>query len=311
MTKVGGLTVDDGLYRFVAEELLPGTGLSPEAFWAAAEEIVHDLTPRNRELLARRDELQAQLDDYHREHPGRPADPAAYREFLTGIGYLRAEPDDFEIATTGADREITEQPGPQLVVPLLNARFATNAANARWGSLYDALYGTDVIPRDGELAPGREYNPKRGAVVIERGRALLDDCAPLTRGSHVDATSYTVDADGLAVGLKDGTVRLQDPGTVRRLPRGRRAARGDHAGAPRPAHRDRDRPHRPGRLDRPGRRPGHRAGGGRHHDHGPRGLGRRGRRGGQGPRLPQLARPHAGHARGRREQGRARPSSGP
>jgi malate synthase len=212
MTRVGGLTVDEGLYRFVAEELLPGTGVEPEAFWAAAEEIVHDLTPRNRELLARRDELQVQLDDYHREHPGRPADPAAYREFLTGIGYLRAEPDDFEIATTGADREITEQPGPQLVVPLLNARFATNAANARWGSLYDALYGTDVIPRDGELAPGREYNPKRGAAVIERGRALLDDCAPLTHGSHVDATSYTVDADGLAVGLKDGTVRLQDPG---------------------------------------------------------------------------------------------------
>jgi malate synthase len=212
MTRVGGLTVDEGLYRFVAEELLPGTGLAPEAFWAAAEEIVHDLTPLNRELLARRDELQAQLDEYYREHPGRPADPVAYREFLTRIGYLTGEPDDFEITTTGVDREITDQAGPQLVVPLLNARFATNAANARWGSLYDALYGTDVIPHDGELAPGREYNPKRGAVVIERGRALLDDCAPLADGSHVDATSYTVDGDGLAVGLKDGPVRLRDPG---------------------------------------------------------------------------------------------------
>src|SRR5262245_6423681 len=130
--RVGGLTVDSELHGLVAEELLPGTGVTPEAFWAAAEEITADLTPRLRALLARRDELQAQLDDYHRAHPGRPADPVAYREFLTKIGYLLDAPDDFEITTTGVDREITHQPGPQLVVPLLNARFATNAANARW-----------------------------------------------------------------------------------------------------------------------------------------------------------------------------------
>ena len=208
---VSGLAVALPLHRFVAHELLPGTGVTAEAFWTGTAAIVRDLSPRNRELLARRDELQARLDAYHRANPGRP-DPVAYRAFLRDIGYLLDGPPAFAIGTTGVDTEVTHQAGPQLVVPLLNARFATNAANARWGSLYDALYGTDAVDRVGELAPGRGYNPVRGAEVVARGRALLDHVAPLVAGSHVDAESYTVDGEGLAVAVIGGGIaRLADP----------------------------------------------------------------------------------------------------
>ncbi len=208
---VSGLAVALPLHRFVVDELLPGTGVTDEAFWAGTSAIVRDLAPRNRALLARRDELQARLDAYHRANPGRP-DPVAYRGFLRDIGYLLDEPPAFAIGTTDVDTEVTHQAGPQLVVPLLNARFATNAANARWGSLYDALYGTDAIERVGELAPGRGYNPVRGAEVIARGRALLDHVAPLAAGSHVDAESYTVDSEGLCVTMAGGgRARLADP----------------------------------------------------------------------------------------------------
>ena len=142
--RTGGLDVAASLHRFVEEEALPGTGLDPATFWEGAGAIVHDLAPRNRELLARREELQAQLDDWHREHPGIP-DPEAYAAFLREIGYLLDEPADVSVSTDDVDDEVARIAGPQLVVPLLNARFATNAVNARWGSLYDALYGTDVI----------------------------------------------------------------------------------------------------------------------------------------------------------------------
>jgi malate synthase len=165
--QVGGLSVAEVLHRFVVDEALPGSGIEPDAFWAGADAIIHDLTPRNRELLARRDELQALLDDYYRERPGAPADIEAYEGWLREIGYLVDEPGDFTIATSGVDREVAETAGPQLVVPMLNARFALNAANARWGSLYDALYGTDVIPDEGDLAKGSSYNTVRGG----RGRA--------------------------------------------------------------------------------------------------------------------------------------------
>ena len=211
--QVGGLAVAAVLHRFVEEEALPGSGVEAEVFWSAADAIVHEFAPRNRELLDRREQLQAQIDDWHRAHPGRP-DPESYAAFLREIGYLPEEPADFTITTSGVDTEVTDQAGPQLVVPLLNARFATNAANARWGSLYDALYGTDVISEAGDLARGSSYNAARGAEVIARGRALLDEHVPLAGGSHADATAYTVDEDGLAVEVKGSTLRLVEPGQL-------------------------------------------------------------------------------------------------
>jgi malate synthase len=211
--RTGGLDIAAPLHRFVEAEALPGTGLEAAAVWAGFESIVNDLAPRLRALLARRDELQAALDDWHRAHPGIP-DPASYKAFLRDIGYLvETTNPPAPITTSGVDTEISAQAGPQLVVPLLNARFATNAANARWGSLYDALYGTDALPKDGDLAPGESYNQVRGAAVIARGRALLDEYVPLEAGSHVDATGYLVQGGELAVRLDGGDVsRLADPG---------------------------------------------------------------------------------------------------
>jgi len=208
--QIGGISVATGLHRFIEEEALPGSGVDPAAFWAGLDGIVHDLAPRNRALLARRDELQSAIDAYHRKHPGRP-DAMEYEAFLREIGYLVDEPGTVVVTTSGVDTEISTQAGPQLVVPLLNARFATNAANARWGSLYDALYGTDAIDQSGELAPGSSYNPSRGGLVVARARAFLDQALPLVGASHVDAESYAIDDDGLAVTV-DGTVaRLADP----------------------------------------------------------------------------------------------------
>ncbi|HET9760581.1 MAG TPA: malate synthase G, partial [Nocardioidaceae bacterium] len=208
--RVGGLQVAESLHRFIVEEALPGTGVDPETFWKGADSLVHDLTPRNRELLARREDLQRRLDDWHREHPG-PPDAAGYEAFLREIGYLLDEPGDVSVSTADVDDEVARIAGPQLVVPLLNARFAANAVNARWGSLYDALYGTDVVPREGDLAPGDSYNKVRGDEVIARGRAFLDEHFPLAGGSHADATAYAVDRDGLAVTVKDDVLRLADP----------------------------------------------------------------------------------------------------
>jgi malate synthase len=208
--QVGGLDVAEVLHRFVTEEALPGSGVEPEAFWAGFDAIVHELAPRNRDLLARRDELQARLDDWHREQPGSP-DGDAYTAFLREIGYLLDEPGDVAVTTADVDDEVASIAGPQLVVPLLNARFATNAVNARWGSLYDALYGSDVVPQEGDLAAGDDYNRARGDEVIRRGRAFLDEHFPLASGSHADATSYAVDGDGVAVTLDGDVVRLADP----------------------------------------------------------------------------------------------------
>lgn len=208
---VGDLQVAEPLYRFVEEDALPESDLTVEDFWAGASAIIHDLAPRNRELLARRDELQRKIDEFHRQNPGAP-DAAAYRSFLHEIGYLVEEPEDFEITTDRVDQEIALQSGPQLVVPLLNARFATNAANARWGSLYDALYGSDAIADSGELARGTAgYNPVRGARVIDWGRELLDLYFPLTSGSHADAIGYRVHESELVVVFEaDATAGLRD-----------------------------------------------------------------------------------------------------
>ncbi|MDI3315783.1 MAG: malate synthase G [Mycobacterium sp.] len=201
---VGHLRVARVLYDFINNEALPGTDIDPDSFWAGADKVITDLTPKNQELLTRRDELQAQIDKWHRQHVIEPHDPEAYRQFLTRIGYLLPEPDDFTITTSGVDDEIAKTAGPQLVVPVLNARFALNAANARWGSLYDALYGTDVIPESDGAEKGAGYNPVRGGKVIAYARAFLDDAVPLGNGSWSEATGVAVDTGRLVVTLADG-----------------------------------------------------------------------------------------------------------
>ncbi|WP_241975745.1 MULTISPECIES: malate synthase G [unclassified Cryobacterium] len=208
------LDVAASFAAFVENEALQGTGIAVDAFWQGLSTLISDLTPKNIELLGIRDDLQAQIDAFHQAHPGQP-DPAEYRAFLTEIGYLAPEPGDFTITTSNVDAEIASQAGPQLVVPLLNARFAVNAANARWGSLYDALYGTDAIADDGGAARGDSYNAVRGAQVIARGRALLDQAIPLEKGSHTDAVAYRVENGELVVALGDGSsVALADPSAL-------------------------------------------------------------------------------------------------
>ncbi|MDO7910580.1 malate synthase G [Pseudomonas monteilii] len=206
------LGVASPLKRFIDTEVLPGTGLDSSAFWRGLDALVHDLAPRNRALLVERDRLQAELDAWHRAHPGPVADLDTYRRHLQGIGYLLPVPDSVRVRTANVDREITVQAGPQLVVPVMNARYALNAANARWGSLYDALYGTDVIPRDPQADATRGYDPARGAQVIAFARAFLDRTFPLEAASHVEATAYTVVKGHLQVTLGDGRqVGLSDP----------------------------------------------------------------------------------------------------
>jgi len=199
------LQVAEALHQFIQQEALPGTGLDADAFWAGLDGLIHDLTPRNRALLAERDRLQAELDAWYRQHPGPIADADAYRAFLQEIGYLASAPDNVTIHTTKVDTEITQQAGPQLVVPVTNARYALNAANARWGSLYDALYGTDALPEDDGATRSGGYNPVRGAKVIAYARKFLDENVPLAHGSHADAASYTVADQALRVTLADGT----------------------------------------------------------------------------------------------------------
>jgi len=207
----GNLRVARVLYDFVNEEALPGTDIDPDSFWAGVDKVVTDLTPKNQDLLRRRDELQAQIDKWHRQRVIEPLDIDAYREFLTEIGYLLPEPADFTITTSGVDDEITTTAGPQLVVPVLNARFALNAANARWGSLYDALYGTDVISEDDGAEKGSSYNKVRGDKVIAYARKFLDEAVPLESGSWADATGLSVGDGRLKVATADGSAGLADP----------------------------------------------------------------------------------------------------
>ncbi|HEX5795116.1 MAG TPA: malate synthase G [Geminicoccaceae bacterium] len=208
----GGLRVAQALYDFIEHEALPGTGIDPERFWSGLSAIIHELAPRNRALLARRDELQARIDAWHLEQRGRRFAPAAYKAFLAEIGYLLPEGEDFSAGTANVDPEISTVAGPQLVVPVTNARYALNAANARWGSLYDALYGTDALPEDGGAARGTAFNPVRARRVIAFARDFLDRLVPLARGSHHDATGYAVEDGRLAVGLAGGgTTGLAEP----------------------------------------------------------------------------------------------------
>ena len=210
--QAGGLQVAAELHRFIEQEALPDTGVTPQQFWSAFDAILHDLAPRNRALLAKRDELQAKIDDYYRAQRGKPADFAGYKRFLQEIGYLLPEGPDFTVTTGNVDPEISSTAGPQLVVPVMNARYALNAANARWGSLYDALYGTDAIPDADGAERGQGYNPKRGEKVIAFARDVLDRAAPLAEGSHRDSTGYTVEGGALKVALANGgSTGLKDP----------------------------------------------------------------------------------------------------
>ncbi|MEY4755454.1 MAG: hypothetical protein RJA34_352 [Pseudomonadota bacterium] len=211
-TQAHRLQVASNLHAFINEQVLPGTGIKPAAFWKGFDAIVADLAPKNIALLAERDRLQTELDSWHKAHPGPISDMTGYRGFLEKIGYLVPQPDKVKATTTKVDAELAKQAGPQLVVPILNARYALNAANARWGSLYDALYGTDAIPETGGAEKGKAYNPVRGAKVIEYARHVLDRTAPLKKGSHVDAAGYVIKGGKLSVKLKDGgSTSLQDP----------------------------------------------------------------------------------------------------
>ncbi|MEY3475112.1 MAG: hypothetical protein RL087_1570 [Pseudomonadota bacterium] len=201
-----GLQVATELHQFIEKQVLPGTGLDPETFWKGFSAIVHDLAPRNAALLAERDRLQHQLDTWHKAHPGPIGDMPKYKAFLKEIGYLVPTPEHVQCETTGVDEEVAQLAGPQLVVPILNARYALNAANARWGSLYDALYGTDAISEANGAERRGAYNPVRGAKVIEYARHVLDRVAPLASGSHRNSTLYSVQGGALKVTLQDGTV---------------------------------------------------------------------------------------------------------
>ncbi|EUA60976.1 malate synthase family protein [Mycobacteroides abscessus 1948] len=307
---VGNLRVARVLYDFITNEALPGTGVDADAFWAGVDKVVTDLAPRNRELLERRDDLQTQVDRWHRQRAIEPLDGAAYQDFLTEIGYLVPEPEDFTITTANVDDEITTTAGPQLVVPILNARFALNAANARWGSLYDALYGTDVIPEaDGAEKASADtggYNKVRGDKVIAYAREVLDGAAPLASGSWKDAVGLKIDDGQLLVELGDEfSTGLQNPdqfvGYTGKLGKPQWSVLLINHGLHIEVLIDPDSPI--GSTDK-GRHQGCGAGVGDHHDHGLRGLCRgRGRRG-QGARVPKLVGPQQGRPVRRGVQGR-------
>ncbi|MGI9418395.1 MAG: malate synthase G [Geminicoccaceae bacterium] len=209
----GELQIDKTLYDFVNEEALPGSGIEADGFWSAFAGILRDFTPANRDLLAKRDALQAKIDGWHQAHRGAVFDQTAYKAFLEEIGYLVPEGEAFSATTANVDPEFAEVAGPQLVVPVTNARYALNAANARWGSLYDALYGTDALFSDPPAGGG--YDPSRGAAVVERGRQFLDETFPLEGGTHLDAVGYALQGGRLVVALKDGGhATLKDDGQL-------------------------------------------------------------------------------------------------
>jgi len=225
--RIGGLQVARVMQDFINGEALHGTGVTQERFWSGLESILRDLAPKNRALLKKRDDLQAKIDLWHQVRRGKPHDAAAYKAFLAEIGYLVPEGPDFTVETANVDDEIGRVAGPQLVVPVMNARYALNAANARWGSLYDALYGTDAIPEDGGATRAGGYNPVRGARVIAEARKLVDTIAPLRKGSHADAKAYVVVHGRIIVTLADGTeTTLADPARLA----GYRGEAPDHTG---------------------------------------------------------------------------------
>ncbi|BDX21641.1 malate synthase G [Polynucleobacter sp. TUM22923] len=211
-TNCNGLQVASSLYRFLEDKVLPGTGIPSSDFWQGFAQIVKDLTPKNEALLAKRDRLQVQMDQWHQANPGPIKDMTAYHQHLKAIGYIEEVPAKVSVSTQNVDDELALQAGPQLVVPLLNARYALNAANARWGSLYDALYGSDVLSEEDGASKSGPYNPVRGAKVVAYVRHFLDQAIPLAQGLHQDVVSYIVNQNELVVTLKDGaSTGLKDP----------------------------------------------------------------------------------------------------
>ena len=200
----GSIQIAQSLYALVNNEIIPGTGIDADHFWSQLESVFLELAPKNRQLLAKRDELQEQIDNWHRQHQDQPHNAEAYKTFLTEIGYLLPEGDDFNVTTSNIDKEIAQQAGPQLVVPIMNARYALNAANARWGSLYDALYGTDAISEAEGAELTSSYNPARGAKVISFAKAFLDQAAPLAEGSHIEVNAYIIENGELQATLSTG-----------------------------------------------------------------------------------------------------------
>lgn len=200
------------LKEFIDTRALPGTGIDPDAFWQGFDALIHDLTPENKALLAERDRIQAEFDSWYRKNPGPIKNMGAYKDFLKEIGYLKDVPADFKVSTSNIDYAISDQGGPQLVVPITNVRYALNAANARWGSLYDALYGTDAISEENGASREGDYNPVRGEKVIAYGRDFLDQSIPLAKGSHKDVTQYSAENGTFTATLNDGSqTGLADP----------------------------------------------------------------------------------------------------
>ena len=210
-TTIHGLQVANELHRFIEDKVLPATGVASDVFWKGFDAIVTEFAPKNIALLAERDRLQAEMDKWHKANPGPIKNMPAYRAFLESTGYLLPQPANVQTTTANVDAELALQAGPQLVVPILNARYALNAANARWGSLYDALYGTDAIAETGGAEKGKGYNPVRDAKVIEFARNVLDQAAPLDNGSHKNATGYTVEHGKLVIALQSSSTGLADP----------------------------------------------------------------------------------------------------
>src|SRR5271165_5725205 len=199
-----GIRIAKPLYEFVNTECLPGTSIGADVFWSRFAGLLADLAPQCKALLDKRDSIQQQIDAWHLSNKGKPADTEGYLSFLRGIGYLVGEPANVAVATSNVDAEIVTLAGPQLVVPVTNARYALNAANARWGSLYDALYGTDAIPEDNGATRSGGFNKLRGDRVVAKARAILDEAVPLASGGHADATGYACTGGALTVTLKDG-----------------------------------------------------------------------------------------------------------
>ena len=211
--QIGNLAIDKQMYDFIENEVLPTVGVDSDSYWSGFEKVVKKFTPRNKALLATRAKLQAQIDQWHLDHPAKEGvvDYPAYKQFLFDIGYLLPEGDDFRVSTENVDTEITDVAGPQLVVPVKNARYALNANNARWGSLYDALYGTDVISEENGQESTGGYNPKRGAAVVAYAKQFLDDNLALASGSYTDVTGFKIVDGQLKIAQGDNSTQLQDP----------------------------------------------------------------------------------------------------